>query len=163
MNQQFHCIKFLLFIFLYLGYSQTNFTSNTSAEKKMIKSDQNSIWSTQEHKAVEDEAEKFVDAIKIKDMNTISKQILYPIELIDIKGKNIKFNNEKDFSSFNFDQLFDEKFIETITSSKKLFSSWRGFMLGDGANTVWFSPDEKGVWLIYGIVAGDQLPIKIVK
>ena len=158
-------IKFLLLSFLFLGYSRVNSNVNALTKEQNVECNSNSIWSNQEHNIAEKAATKFINALKFKDMTTISEQISYPMELVDTNDNKLKFINKKGFLSFKFDELFSKEFVNTVISSNptEMFSSWRGFMLGDGSNTVWFSPCEKENCLIYGIVAGNQLPIKIIK
>lgn len=127
--------------------------NNNASESFSIKSDRSSeIWSSEEHNAAEKAATEFVTSLKNKDMEAISKQITYPITLTAVDGKEITFSTQKDFSSTAFDKIFDEKFVDVISSSKEISSSWRGFMLGEGSDIVWFNPSGNGTMIINNIV-----------
>ena len=140
----------LLLNFLFLVCFQGNFNVNTP-EKKVAKNKQVSIWSDQERNKVQETVKVLINAFKTKDMKSISNQISYPIKLSDVNGKVVEFVNKESFLMSGFDELFNENFVNTIVNSDELFSNWRGFMLGDGANTIWISPDENGKVLIYSI------------
>ena len=127
--------------------------NNNASENFSIKSDRSSeIWSSEEHTDAEKAATEFVTSLKNKDMEAISKQITYPITLTAVDGKEITFSTQKDFSSTAFDEIFDEKFVDVISNSKELSSSWRGFMLGEGSDIVWFNPSGNGTMIINNIV-----------
>ncbi len=137
--------------------TQNDVSSKNNSEENTIKSDRNpTVWSNEEHDAAEKAANKFVSAIKNKDMEVISTQIEYPITVYDVDGTDFTFTNQKDFASANFDRMFDEKFVSVMSNSKELSSSWRGFMLGEGSNLVWFNPNKDKAITITNIVTNSS-------
>ena len=65
-------------------------------------------------------------------------------------------SNKEEFAGLKFTSVFDEEMIDTLSSSKTLFSNWRGFMLGEGNHTIWFSPlSDNSDMKIISIVDGD--------
>lgn len=137
--------------------TQNNTVSENSSKESSVKSDRNpAIWSNEEHDAAEKAANEFVRSIKNKDMEAISKQIEYPITIFDVDGVDVTFTNQKALASTAFDKIFDEKFVSAINNSKELSSSWRGFMLGEGSNVVWFNPNRDKTITINSIVTNSS-------
>ncbi len=137
---------------------QTDNASENSSIQAVIKTDRNlDIWSNEEHDAAEKIANEFLNALKNRDMSTIANHISYPIGIPATDGTTITFYNKEQLSSMPFDKLFDEKFVNAITNTKEIFTNWRGFMLGEGANIVLLQP-KNGNILIYSINTDHAAP-----
>ena len=132
--------------------AQDNATVN---EKQTITSDNNSVWDKKTHRAAEKFAGEIVEAIETKDMKTLSEKITYPIKL-NVDGKLVTISNKEEFAGLKFTSVFDDEMTSILSSSKTLSSNWRGFMLGEGNHTIWFSPlSDNSDMKIISIVDGD--------
>lgn len=132
-----------------------NNSSTAVNQRQAITSDNNSIWEEKTHRAAEKFAEEIVDAVEAKDMKALSEKISYPIKL-NVDGKLTSISSKEEFAGLKFKSVFDDEMINTLGSSKTLFSNWRGFMLGEGNHNIWFSPISNNSDLkIISIVDGD--------
>lgn len=134
--------------------SSDNLDSNNIDKNIEIHVPANSIWSQEDCAKAEDFARNVISYINSKDMNSLSKVMLYPIPL-KIDGKLTTLNNEKEFTAIPFEKIFTSPLIENVNKCTTIFNNWRGFMLTSddgGMYNIWFSPfEDDDTMLIYGI------------
>lgn len=129
--------------------------NTSSAVRKSITSDNNSLWDESIHREAEKFAEEIIDTVNTKDMKALGDMVEYPIS-INVDGKLTTISNKDEFASLKFKSVFDDEMIDTLNSSTTLFSNWRGFMIGEGNHNIWLSPVENSSNLkIISIVDGD--------
>lgn len=128
--------------------SRQEATIDSKPEEKTnkIKVSENSIWSQQECDEAANLAEIVIEAVKNKDLNTLSNLISYPITITGTSNEEIHINNEEEFLCLSFDEIFTDKMCSEIIDTKELFASWRGFMLGRGE--MWLAPVQNQMKII---------------
>ena len=107
---------------------------------------ENSVWSQQECDEAIKLAEVVIEAVKNKDLNTLSNLISYPITITGTSNEEIHINNEEEFLCLSFDEIFTDKMCSEIIDTQELFASWRGFMLGRGE--MWLAPVQNQMKII---------------
>ncbi len=120
--------------------SQQEATNESKPEEisNKITVSENSVWSPQESDEAIKLAEIVVEAVKNKDLDSLSKTINYPITISSAKSdEELQINNEAEFLNLSFDDIFTDEMCSQIINTKELFASWRGFMLGRGE--IWLS------------------------
>ena len=120
--------------------------NQTDEETNKITVSENSIWSQQECNEAVNLAEIVIDAVKNKDLNTLSKLISYPITIASTSREESTIKSEGEFLRLRFDDIFTDKMCSEIINTQELFSSWRGFMLGRGE--MWLAPVQNQIKII---------------